>query len=115
MKLLADENFKRQIVVGLRRRVPEVDVATVQELGLTGSDDPEVLAVSASEGRVLLTHDVQTVPRFAYARLEAGDEMPGVVVVPDRMAIGLAIDELAVIYTVGHARDLALQVLFLPL
>lgn len=115
LKLLADENFKRQIVVGLRRRISTVDITTVQDLGLTGSPDPKVLATAASEDRVLLTHDVRTLPAFAYERLEAEDPLPGVIVVPDRMAIGLAIDELILLLEAGTDGDLAMQVLFLPL
>lgn len=115
LKLLADENFKRQIVVGLRRRVSRADVTSVQESGLAGFTDPDVLAAAASDGRVLLTHDVRTIPAFAYERLQAGEPMPGVIVVPDRMAIGVAIDELILLLEAGEERDLTFQVLYLPL
>jgi hypothetical protein len=43
VRLLADENFNGAIVRGLLRRNPEVDVVRVQDVGLTGSDDPTVL------------------------------------------------------------------------
>lgn len=113
--LLADENFKAQIQTGLRRRVPTVDLVSVQELGIRGVDDPDLLARAASENRVLLTHDVNTVPRFAYERLESGAPMAGVVVVPDRMAVGQAIDELALLIETGSPADVELRVLHLPL
>lgn len=39
----ADENFNHTIVRGIRRRSPEIDIVTVQEAGLSGSDEPTVL------------------------------------------------------------------------
>ncbi len=88
---------------------------SVQDLGIRGIADSEVLAQAASENRVLLTHDVNTVPDCAYERLESGAPMPGVVVVPDRMAIGQAIEELALLIEAGSSPDVDLQVLHLPL
>lgn len=71
-RLLADENFDENIVRGLRRRLPEVDVVRVQSVGLKGADDPTVLEWAATEGRVLVTHDVRTVTRYAWERVDHG-------------------------------------------
>jgi hypothetical protein len=64
---------------------------------------------------VLLTHDVNTIPRFAYERIAAGDQMSGVIVVPKALAIGVAIAELVVVAECSSPADLDRQVLFLPL
>ena len=61
LRLVADENFNRDIVRGLLRRLPGIDVVRVQEVGLGGEDDPMVLAWAASEGRLVLTHDKATI------------------------------------------------------
>ena len=66
LKFLADENFNNDILRGLIRRVPELNIARVQDVGLAGADDPTILEWAASQGRVLLTHDVPTITRFAY-------------------------------------------------
>ena len=58
---LADENLKRQIISGLWRRNPSVDVVRAQEVGLAGVDDRILLEWAVRHQRVLLTHDVQTV------------------------------------------------------
>ncbi len=78
LKLAADENFNNDILRGLLRRNPEVDVVRVQDVGLSGADDPTVLAWAAAESRVLLTHDVATMTRYAYERAARGEPMPGV-------------------------------------
>ncbi len=78
MKFLADENFDNTIVRGLIRRKPEIDIIRVQDVGLSGEDDPIVLEWAAEEDRILLTHDVATITRYAYERMTAGKSMPGV-------------------------------------
>jgi len=60
LRLAADENFNNDIVRGLWRRESELDIVRIQEVGLSGADDPTVLEWAAREGRVLLTHDVTT-------------------------------------------------------
>lgn len=65
LKLAADENFSQKIVRGLRRRRTDIDIVTVQESGIRGAGDPEVLTWAAQEGRMLLTHDVSTITKYA--------------------------------------------------
>ena len=59
--LVSDENFNNNIVRGLLRRKPELDIVRVQDVGLSGADDSAILEWEAHEGRVLLTHDVSTI------------------------------------------------------
>jgi predicted nuclease of predicted toxin-antitoxin system len=94
LKLVSDENFNGDILRGLFRRVPELDIVRVQDVGLDATPDPDILAWAASEDRILLTHDRETMPNFAYDRVRAGEPMPGVFVVSDLMPIGQAIDEI---------------------
>lgn len=60
LRLAADENFNNDIVRGLWRRKSELDIVRIQDVGLSGADDPTVLEWAARERRVLLTHDVTT-------------------------------------------------------
>jgi hypothetical protein len=46
LRLAADENFNGDIVRGLLRRNPQVDIVRVQDVGLSGANDPAVLRVS---------------------------------------------------------------------
>jgi predicted nuclease of predicted toxin-antitoxin system len=62
VKFLADANFSRRIIKGLRRREPLVDFQTAEEASLSGKPDYEVLAIAASQNRVLVTHDRKTMP-----------------------------------------------------
>lgn len=78
LSFAVDENFNMQIVNGVLRRLPEADILRVQDAGLEGANDPTALEWAAGEGRVLLTHDVNTLTAFAYERIAAGLPMPGV-------------------------------------
>ena len=63
---------------------------TFGAIGLSAAADPAILERAAFEGRVLLTHDRQTIPGFAYARVDAGEPMPGVFLVSKKLPIGQA-------------------------
>lgn len=78
LRLAADENFNNNIVRGLLRRRPDLDIVRIQDVGLSGASDLAVLEWAAREGRVLLTHDVSTLTRYADERVQAGKPMPGV-------------------------------------
>lgn len=55
LRFVADENFNGAVVRGLLRRVPSVDIVRVQDVGLSGAEDPAILDWAGREGRVLLT------------------------------------------------------------
>lgn len=113
--LAVDENFDRHILRALLRRVPDVDALTLQAAGLAGADDPTVLEWAAREDRVLLTHDVHTVTRFAYERVARGDAMPGVIEVRARAAISDVLADLILVVTCSTPDDWRNQVRYVPL
>jgi len=115
LRLAADENFNNNIVRGLLRREPELDVVRVQDVGLSGADDPTVLDWAAREGRVLLTHDVSTITRYAYDRVRAGQSMPGVFEVSRAVPIGRAIEDILLLAECSLDSEWESQVYYLPL
>ncbi len=64
MRFLADENFNNDILRGLQERMPDIDVVRVQDTEVYQSDDPRLLEWAAQQGRILLTHDVKTIPGY---------------------------------------------------
>jgi predicted nuclease of predicted toxin-antitoxin system len=75
IKLATDENFDGDILRGLLRRQPDLDIVRVQDAGLAESPDAVILAWAAAEERVLLTHDRDTIPNIAYGRVRGGQPM----------------------------------------
>jgi predicted nuclease of predicted toxin-antitoxin system len=115
LPLLLDENFNRRILRGLSRRIPDLDYLVVQSAGLGGESDRNILAWAAEHSRVLVTHDLKTIPLFAYTRIVASLPMSGVIAVNDELAIGQVIEELAIIVTCSETSDWENQVVYLPL
>jgi predicted nuclease of predicted toxin-antitoxin system len=115
LRLLSDENFNGDIVRGLLLRHPTLDLHRVQDVGLEEAEDPTILAWAATNNRIVLTHDRATMPDFAYARVIAGEPMPGVFVVPDRLAVRQAIEELLLIDACSEQMEWAGLVVYRPL
>ena len=115
VRFAVDENFNMQIVKGVLRRLPDIDIVRVQDAGLEGASDPTVLAWAASEGRVLLTHDVNTITAFAYERAAQGLLMPGVFEVSLKVPVGVAIEEILLLAECSVEGEWEGQVNYLPL
>lgn len=112
---LADENFHGAIVRGLRRRRPKLDIVRVQDVGLSGKSDPEVLEWAAQQGRVLLTHDVETITKYAYERVQSGKPMPGVLEVKRSLPHGQVIEDILIFAECSIEDEWEGQVHYLPL
>jgi predicted nuclease of predicted toxin-antitoxin system len=66
VSFVADENFNNNILRGLLLRRPNLDIVRVQDVGLSGVDDPDILQWAAEAGRIIVTHDAETMAAFAY-------------------------------------------------
>ena len=114
VRFLADADLNEGIVAGLRRE-PEMDFLSANDAGLEGMPDPEVLALAATQDRVLVSHDFQTMPRHFGDFLQAGNSSPGVILVPQRLPVGDAIDELVLIWAASDADECRDRILRIPL
>jgi hypothetical protein len=114
VRLLTDENFNGSILRGLVRRLPNLDVMRVQDVGLKHADDPTILEWAARESRILLTHDVATIIRYAYDRIAEGLPMPGVIEVIAMAPIGQVIDDLELLILCSQPDEYENQVLYIP-
>lgn len=115
MRFLADENFNHHIVRGLLDQNPDIDIIRIQDTEVFQADDPTLLAWAAKEGRILLTHDFRTVPKFAFERVAQGLDLPGVIEVRRDISIGRAIEELYLLIIAGNESDFINQIRYIPL
>ena len=115
LALAADENFNNDIIRGLLRRDPGLNIVRLQDVGLSGTDDPNVLEWAAQEGRVLLTHDASTITHCAYERARAGKPMPGVFEVNRDVPIGQVIEDILLLVEYSLEGEWEGQVRYLPL
>jgi len=115
LRFAADENFNNDIVRGLLRRKPELDIVRVQDAGLSGADDSTVLEWTAKEARILLTHDVSTMTRYAYERIQSNKPMPGIFEVSRNLPIGNGIEDILLLAEYSFEDEWSGQVHYLPL
>ena len=79
-----------------------------------GFPDPLVLAFAARHGRVLVSHDVNTMPRH-FREFISAQSSPGLILIPQRLAIGAAIEELALVWECTEDTELLNRLMYLPL
>lgn len=115
LRLATDEDFNNRILRGLLRRNPGLDIVRAQDAGLRGRGDAEVLEWAATEGRILLTHDVTTMKQHVYERISAGLPMPGVFELSQDVPIGQAIEEILFVAECSIEGEWEGQIRFLPL
>lgn len=114
VRFQADADFNQIIVRAARRIKPEMDFQTAADAGLIGLSDPEVLDIATKLGRVLVTHDRKTMPRYFAERL-VNEPSSGVIVVPQSMAIRAVVDDLVLIWVASEAEEWNNRIRVLPL
>jgi hypothetical protein len=112
---LTDECFNGNLYHALVSRGPDIDVVRAQDVGLAAHDDVTLLAWAADHGRIVLSHDVNTLVEFAYDRTRVGMPMPGVVEVSRLMSIADAAAELILLAECSQEGEWEGQVLYLPM
>jgi hypothetical protein len=111
---LADANFDLVILSAVKRREPAFDFQTGQEAGLAALADPDVLAIAAQLGRVLLTHDVRTMPRHFGSFIDE-QISSGVLLVPQSLPRREVAEDLLLMWVAMDAEEWINRIMSLPL
>jgi hypothetical protein len=115
VRFLADADLNKAIVSGVLRREPAIDFLTAHAAGLRKMKDPEVLALAARQQRVLVSHDVGTMPTHFKIFRNSGQRSAGVFLMPQALDIGTAIEELLLIWLASEASEWENRLEWLPL
>ena len=105
IRFLADADLHEGIVDGCLRIAPAMDFLFANDANLVKVPDSKVLALASEQDRILVSHDVQTMPRHFGDFLRVRGSSPGVIQVPQRMPIGRAIEELVLIWGASDADE----------
>lgn len=114
VRFQADADLNHIIVKATLRREPSMDFQTAHAAGLVGVPDPEVLALAAHAGRVLVTHDRKTMPTH-FAAFIGHTASSGVIVIPQKLPIRVAVEDLLLIWTASEAEEWRNRIQVLPL
>ena len=114
VRFLADANFNQKVVAGLLLKEPAIDFALPQTLIPDRMKDSEILDLALLSGRVVVSHDVTTMPHWFDRCLEERG-CAGLILVPTKISIREAIDDLLVIWHVTEAEEWTNRIEWLPL
>jgi hypothetical protein len=112
--LLADADLRFAIVRRLRQQEPQIDFLSAQGLIPDSTSDPDVLALAADLGRVIVSHDFKTMPGHFYRFLQLR-QSPGVILIPQLLPTRYAVDELRTAWLCEEAEEFRNQIIYLPL
>jgi len=114
IRFQADADLKHAIVAGTLRRAATLDFRRAEAVPLAGLDDSAVLAAAAEDGRVLVSHDVNTM-EWHFREFIQKQTSPRLVLIPQkRVAVGQAIASLVFVWEVLDAADMENRVCLVP-
>ena len=114
IRFQADADLKHAIISGVLRRAASVDFRRTEAVPLEGLADPAVPAAAAQDGRVLVSHDVNTMEQH-FREFTRNHASPGLILIPQkRISIGQAIESLVFVWDVLDAADLENHICLIP-
>lgn len=114
VRFQADADFNAFNIRGLLRRQPMIDVQTAEQAQLQGIDDLHVLALAASAGRILVSHDYHTMPEHSAAFLAGGQRSPGVMPLHQTLPVAQAIEALLLVWEASAPNEWEDTLTYLP-
>jgi Domain of unknown function (DUF5615) len=113
-RFLADADFNHKIIAGLRRRELAIDFQTASQGGVVGQPDPEVVLIAARADRILVSHDRRTMPGH-FVRFTETQSSPGLILVSQKIDIGVAIEDLLLIWAASESEEWRDKIGFVPI
>jgi hypothetical protein len=104
IRFQADNDLRKAILRGVVRQEPSLDFRSAQAARLDGVPDSEVLALAAHEGRILVSHDFQTMPTH-FREFSRNQRGPGVLLISQDLPIGRAVETLLPIWEASGPAD----------
>ena len=100
---------------GCARREPAIDFLSAQMAKLDGMSDPDLLGLAASQDRILVTHDVRTMPKHFAEFLAAGGSSPGLFLVKQQTPLASVIEGLVLVWVASTPEDWTNRIVEIPL
>lgn len=114
LRLLIDQDLDHDILRGFIRRIPQIDVVTAFEIGMSEATDRELLTWAAQEGRIIVTHDRTTMPTHASNLMGEGKNIAGLFVVLRRLPLHQVIEDLELMITCSENDEWVNVIRYLP-
>ena len=104
IRFQADNDLDQRIVVATRRLDVTIDFQTAHALKLHGVPDTLVLKRTADAGRVLVSHDRRTLPRY-FGEFITTNSSPGLIIISQRLPVRRAAELLHLLWAASEAEE----------
>jgi Domain of unknown function (DUF5615) len=111
----ADNDLRAAIRLGVLRREPSIDFQSARSAALDATKDPEVLLRAMAEGRILVSHDENSMPGYFREFLEASHQSPGLLIVPQSAPTKDVIESIILLWIASDAGEWLNTIVWLPL
>ena len=109
----ADADLNQTIVLATTRQELGIDFQTATAAGLAGLSDLEVLGLATRTGRILVSHDLKSMPRH-FGEFLRHSSSPGVLLVPQHLPASAVAEELILVWSVTEASEWTDRLVVLP-
>jgi hypothetical protein len=110
----ADADLNHIIVLAVVRREPKLDFQAASTAAIAGLDDSAVLALAASQGRILVSHDRKTMPGH-FGRFITRQSSPGLLIVPQSLPPAVAAEDIILVWSASNAEEWTNRIFYLPI
>jgi hypothetical protein len=113
IKFQADEDLNQNIVNAVIRISSKINFQTAFSADLKGLKDREVLALTASQKRILVSHDHRTMPNH-FAEFITKNISYGVLIVPKKLPVIEVAENIILIWEIFTEEEWINRIAFLP-
>lgn len=114
IRFQADADLDKTIILALLRIEPSIDFQTAHDAGLAGLSDSQVLERTASENRLLISHDQRTMPHH-FAEFIQIQTSAGLFIIPQHTPLTAAVEDLLLIWWEHEPDDWVNRISYYPL
>ncbi len=90
-----------------------MDFQTAKAANILGHEDLEVLTIAAGDGRILVSHDRETM-RAHFSRFIAESTSAGLLIVSQKLDIREAIEQILLVWVASEAAEWSNRIGYLP-
>ena len=113
-RYLGDEDLRGSVVKAVRRAEPAIEITTIVEQGMAGTSDEEVLEFAWQQQWIVVSHDVNTMKAEAEKRIDNGDGVHGLFLVPQSRTTRSVAESLVLIWAASEFEEWKDRIVLLP-
>ncbi len=113
IRFQADADLSENIIWAVKREEPMIDFQTANQVNLHGLGDDVVLVLTASENKILVSHDRRTMP-FYFGEFIQQQTSPGVFIIRKRFEMSKVVEAIILVWFASEPEEWSNNISELP-